>query len=211
MRVTRNRTRRSGCLIVGHACHAAPRVASLFVLIHICTTVRTGPPNCTLRAGSGGACAVTLACRHICLAHAPYMRRPCRLHPFLGLLMRARRVPACPACAPVRYARATDPFQLPGCARDMRGQPFEPSAGRLSLQPCLLVAQVASAPCGSSRFSYLHLLVVRASLLCGVIDWSSKRRGIRGGADAWVKSVRFVHRWRLVNRAPVPAALAARR
>ena len=101
MRVTRNRTRRSGCLIVGHACHAAPRVASLFVLIHICTTVRTGPPNCTLRSGSGGACAVTLACRHICLAHAPYMRRPCRLHPFLGLLMRARRVPACPACAPL--------------------------------------------------------------------------------------------------------------
>ena len=151
-RSTRNRTRRSGCLIVGHACRAAPRVASLFVLIHIYTTVRTGPPNCTLRAGSGGACAVTLACRHICLAHAPSVPPA----PFPRLThARAPRARLPPSCAPVRYARATE-------IRDS----FQAARATCVASP-LSRAQVAcpSRPAFSSR----KLLPLLAALLASPI------------------------------------------
>ena len=153
MRVTRNRTRRSGCLIVGHACRAAPRVASLFVLIHICTTVRTGAAKLHATGGFGRCVR-----RH---SRMPaHLSRTCAVRAACTLSSAYMYSCARAACPPVPRARLSD----------MRARPIRSSfkaARATCVASPLSRAQVAcpSRPAFSSR----KLLPLLAALLASPI------------------------------------------
>ena len=182
MCVTRNDTC-SGCLI--WVTPAASR-RSLFVLIHISTTTRIAPPSCTLRVGSGCACANTLACRRVCPAHVPSAAPtpfPQRTRFRAGAASSGANL-----CAWIRVASAA----VRPVARARRvARAVGPGGGLCRhLHCCMLRPSVVPflAPCGSSRLSCLRLLVVRASLLCvemsRVNGGSNVRHGVCGGDGA---------------------------